>query len=263
MADEEDIDYSQVDWEEQESEIEALEVIFPDEFTILAKKPFKFEIMINSNSESAENHLQMLLIVELPHDYPNTIPDMRLKNKSPKYLDNRMIDEYECQMRAKAHESVGMQMIFEICEHLREQIGDINDKVLTKFNEVQKKIEEQEIYDAGPKTSNMEDLDYTPVNEETFGKWCAEFLNKLKEEEENNKTEQDLRPTGKEIFMQMVGQGDIDDLTLDDEEADELIEETLELEEIIQQEEQQRQGALYDKNLFAEELGAEEDVDFD
>ena len=57
MADEEHIDYSQVDWEEQESEIEALEVIFPDEFTILAKKPFKFEIMINSNSESAENHL--------------------------------------------------------------------------------------------------------------------------------------------------------------------------------------------------------------
>ena len=63
--------------------------------------------------------------------------------------------------------------------------------------------------------------------------------------------------------MKMVGQGDIDDLTLDEDEADELIEETLELEEILQQEEQQRQGALYDKSLFAEELGAEEDVDFD
>ena len=33
--------------------------------------------------------------------------------------------------------------------------------------------------------------------------------------------------------MKMVGQGDIDDLTLDEEEADELIEETLELEEIL------------------------------
>ena len=63
--------------------------------------------------------------------------------------------------------------------------------------------------------------------------------------------------------MKMVGQGDIDDLTLDEDEADELIEETLELEEILQQEEQQRQGALYDKSLFAEELGADEDVDFD
>jgi hypothetical protein len=91
----------------------------------------------------------------------------------------------------------------------------------------------------------MDHLDYTPVNEETFGKWCAEFLADLKKEEENNKTDQDLRPTGKEIFMQMVGQGGLDDLTLDDEEADELIEESQELDEImkgnkdiLQQEEQ-------------------------
>ena len=117
-------------------------------------------------------------------------------------------------------------MIFEICEHLREQIGDINDKVLNKFNEVQKKIEEQEAFDAGPKTSNVDHLDYTPVNEVTFGKWCKEFLAQLKQQEESNKTEQDLRPTGKEIFMSMVGQGDIDDLTLDDEEADQIVEES-------------------------------------
>ena len=75
-------------------------------------------------------------------------------------------------------------MIFEICEHLREQIGDINDKVLNKFQDIQKKIEEQEQIDAGPKTSNMDHLDYTPVNEETFGKWCSEFLALLKEQEE-------------------------------------------------------------------------------
>ena len=37
MADEEDIDYSTVDWEDQEGEIEALEVIFPDEFKLLQK----------------------------------------------------------------------------------------------------------------------------------------------------------------------------------------------------------------------------------
>ena len=51
----------------------------------------------------------------------------------------------------------------------------------------------------------MDNLDYTPVNEETFGKWCEEFLAQLKDQEEQQKTEQDLRPTGKEIFMQMVG----------------------------------------------------------
>ena len=50
----------------------------------------------------------MLLIVELPHDYPNTIPDLRLKNLSTDYLDNRMLDEFEVQIRAKAHENIGM-----------------------------------------------------------------------------------------------------------------------------------------------------------
>lgn len=31
----------------------------------------------------------------------------------------------------------------------------------------------------------------------------------------------------------------------------------------MQQEEEQKQGALYDKNLFAEEIGADDDIDFD
>ena len=38
------IDTAAVDWEEQEAELEALEVIFPDEFKITAYKPYKFEI---------------------------------------------------------------------------------------------------------------------------------------------------------------------------------------------------------------------------
>lgn len=50
----------------------------------------------------------MLLLVEFPHDYPNNIPFMQLKNLSKDYLDNKMLDEYETQIRAKAHESVGM-----------------------------------------------------------------------------------------------------------------------------------------------------------
>ena len=81
----------------------------------------------------------------------------------------------------------------------------------------------------------------------------------LKAQEENQKTEQDLSPTGKNKFMRMVGQGDLDDLTLDEEEVDQIVGESLELEEIFQQE-----GPLYDKSLFADELGGgEEEVDFD
>ena len=61
---------------------------------------------------------------------------MLLKNLSPNFLDNRMIDQYETEIRTKAYESIGMQMIFEICELLREKISEINDKVNDKYCQI-------------------------------------------------------------------------------------------------------------------------------
>ncbi len=61
----------------------------------------------------------------------------------------------------------------------------------------------------------MDTLNYTPVNKDTFGKWCAQFLEKLKQEEEAQKTEVDLRKTGKQLFMEK-GALELEDLTLDD-----------------------------------------------
>ena len=74
--------------------------------------------------------------MEVGVEYPNKIPFMLLKNLSPKFLDNRMIDQYETEIRAKAYESIGMQMIFDICELLREKICEINDKVNDKYSEI-------------------------------------------------------------------------------------------------------------------------------
>ena len=56
----------------------------------------------------------------------------------------------------------------------------------------------------------------------------------------------------------MASEGGIDDLTLDEDEADQIVEDTLELEIIAENQEaiaMNEYGALYDKSLFAEELG--------
>lgn len=113
-----------------------MEVIFPDELKVVSEKPYKYEITINSNAESDDNHLKILLIIELPHDYPQNVPFLRLKNLSPDLLDNRKMHELESQARKMTHEAVGTQMIFDICEHLREGIADINDLVVNKYKEV-------------------------------------------------------------------------------------------------------------------------------
>ena len=64
--------------------------------------------------------------------------------------------------------------------------------------------------------TNMDQLDYTPVTKETFSVWCEEFLGKLREQEELEKTEQDKRKTGRQLFLENSSQ--IDDLILEDDE---------------------------------------------
>ena len=71
--------------------------------------------------------------MQWPVDYPNNVPFCRIKNLAPDYLDNRMIDDYETEIRAKAHESLGTSMMFDLCEILREKIADLNDTVVDKF----------------------------------------------------------------------------------------------------------------------------------
>ena len=89
-------------------------------------------------------------------------------------------------------------MIFDVCEILRERIGDINDKVLGKYNEIIKAQEEREAADAAPMTFQRDEgVEYTPVTPDTFAKWCSEFMAKLKAQEAADMTEQDLRKTGK------------------------------------------------------------------
>lgn len=118
--------------------------------------------------------------------------------------------------------------------------------------------------------SKLDHLNYTPVNKETFSKWCAEFMEKLKEQEENMKTEQDMRLTGRELFMEGIDNielGDIEDALIPKEEESKIEEE---MDDDLPDDEDGPVAPLYDKDLFAQELAAMEekgeefeDVDFD
>ena len=158
----------------------------------------------------------MKLILEVPYDYPQAIPHVQLKNLSPEFLDNAMLDKFECSSRVLAHENEGNTMIFDLVEHCREQIADINDGVLGKFNKINEEREAQIREDNAPRISNVNHLNYTPVNNETFSKWCDLFMWELRKKEESEKTEADLRQTGKEIFMEAGGLAEVEDLEIDE-----------------------------------------------
>ena len=55
---------------------------------------------------------------------------MRIKNLSGDYLDAQDIYRYETLVRIRSTESLGFPMIFDLCDLLREEIGELNDKVL-------------------------------------------------------------------------------------------------------------------------------------
>ena len=150
-------------YEDQEQEIEAIKCIFMDDLKILEEKPYKFEVLLNSNNESQDkNHIQLKLTFELPDDYPNSMPSIRIKNLSPDIINNNLILDFERLIGNKAQESLGTFMIYEVCEALREQIMNMNEMILKKLREL---TEVNSLDNAlkSVKVSSDAPLSFTPV----------------------------------------------------------------------------------------------------
>ena len=104
-------------------------------------KPYSFEVTINSNNEEEErNHLKLMIRFDLPKDYPEvSVPMYRIKNLCKEYLDSNDLYRYEELIRDRAKESIGAPMIFDLCDMIREEIGDLNEKVLNKYDIIEAK----------------------------------------------------------------------------------------------------------------------------
>lgn len=74
--------------EEQEQEIEALKVIFLDEFHLTYEQPYKFELTIHTDRDEDElNFIKIQLLVEFPEKYPEVPPKASFKNLSESLLE--------------------------------------------------------------------------------------------------------------------------------------------------------------------------------
>ncbi len=81
--------------------------------------------------------MKLKLIFDLPENYPNEIPYFRIKNLAPDYIDNNAMEVFENEMRARATDSIGQMMIFEMVDLLKERITTINEKVLGKLDAIE------------------------------------------------------------------------------------------------------------------------------
>ena len=130
--------YSQEElFAEQESEIEALKYIYMDDMTVIEERPFKLEIMLNSNNEGADkNFLKLKIIIELGESYPHQVPVIILRNHSQDIIDNNLMIQFEKLVTEKAEESLGTCMLYDVCEAVRERLQEMNEKILNKLAEI-------------------------------------------------------------------------------------------------------------------------------
>ena len=151
-------------------------------------------------------------------------------------------------------------MIYEVCEALREQIMNMNEMILKKLREL---TEVNSIDNAlkATKFSNEAPLTFTPVNSETFAKWCDMYKEKMRIIKEEMRTDRDLKLTGKQLFE--TRKGILEDFKIEDEEDDEEFkdDEGGVPDDEEDEEDAEKGVAFYDKALYEADL--EEDVEFD
>ena len=112
--------------EEQQEEIEALEAIYPDEFTLIDSSPpgYKIHLVPDPNSDDCDNHVGISLMVKIPLDYPNEIPSFEIEIE--KGLGKKQCDEIMDVARNIATENIGIASTFAVAEAVREWLVDNN-----------------------------------------------------------------------------------------------------------------------------------------
>lgn len=105
-------------------------------------------------------------------------------------------------------------MIFELANYLKSELTEINDGVVNALRLQENEGRVENALKVSELTSKK--LSFTPVTEETFAKWCAEYKERMLLEKSAKITELESKPTGKQLFL--ANKQGLDDLTIDEEE---------------------------------------------
>ncbi|XP_033836775.1 RWD domain-containing protein 1 [Periophthalmus magnuspinnatus] len=182
--------------EEQRNELEAIESIYPDSFTVLSDNPTSFTITVTSdageNGETVETTLKFTYV----ESYPDEAPLWEIQ--SQENLEDGDVEEILTLLQQQAEENLGMVMIFTLVTAVQEKLNEIVDAIKTRREE-EKLQKEKEAEEAEKKA-----FQGTVVTIENFLAWKAKFEMEMteirkkrqKEEEQSGKN----KLTGKQLF---------------------------------------------------------------
>ncbi|XP_041963881.1 RWD domain-containing protein 1 [Alosa pseudoharengus] len=224
--------------EEQRNELEAIESIYPDSYTVLSENPASFTITVTSDAGENDETVEVTLKFTYVEKYPDEPPLWEIY--AQENLEDSDAEEVLSLLQQQAEENLGMVMIFTLVTAVQEKLNEIVDQIKSRQEE-DRLQKEKELEEAEKKA-----FQGTVVTIENFLSWKAGFeqdmaeIRKKRQKEEEQAGKNKL--TGKQLFetdhnldtsdiqfLEDAGNSvevdeslfqDIDDLDLDEDDPD-------------------------------------------
>ncbi|XP_071956790.1 RWD domain-containing protein 1-like [Antedon mediterranea] len=193
--------------EEQRNEIEALQCIYPEEFSGISSDSFDISISSESNNylDEAVDSVCVVLHFEYTAMYPDESPNFEIVSCSLEEEDEEAILKL---LKEQAEENLGMVMVFTLVSAVQEYLNESLDRI--KIEKENAKVAEEERL----KKEEEKVFIGTPVTIESFLKWKTTFGGEMKTKQVTEIKSKKL--TGRELFLHGKVKDD-SDLTLLDE----------------------------------------------
>ncbi|RXN31669.1 RWD domain-containing 1 [Labeo rohita] len=224
--------------EEQRNELEAIESIYPDSFTVLSEEPTSFTITVTSDAGENDETVEVTLKFTYVEKYPDEPPLWEIF--SQENLEDSDAEDVLTLLKQQAEENLGMVMIFTLVTAVQEKLNEIIDQIKSRREE-EKLRKEREAEEAEKRA-----FQGTVVTIENFLSWKAKFEQEMAELKKKRQKEDDQsgkgKLTGKQLFerdhnldtsdIQFLEDGgnsvevdeslfqDMDDLDLDEDDPD-------------------------------------------
>nr|AAH76273.1 Zgc:92801 [Danio rerio] len=179
--------------EEQRNELEAIESIYPDSFTVLSDAPTSFTITVTSDTGENEETLELTLKFTYVGKYPDEPPLWEIF--SQENLEDSDAEEILTLLKQQAEENLGMVMIFTLVTAVQDKLNEIIDQIKSRREE-EKQRKQKEAEEAEKRA-----FQGTVVTIETFLSWKAKFeaemieLKKKRQKEEEQSGKKTHRKT--------------------------------------------------------------------
>lgn len=182
--------------EEQRNELEAIESIYPDSFTVLSENPVSFTITVTSDAGENDETVETTLKFAYVDKYPDEPPLYEIL--SQENLEDADVEEILSLLQQQAEENLGMVMIFTLVTAVQEKLNEIIDLIKNRREEEKRKKEEE------AEEAEKVAFQGTVVTIENFLSWKAKFEQEMAElrKKRQKEEEQSGKPklTGKQLF---------------------------------------------------------------